>query len=161
LKGEEASYVVRGSSKQGRGEERERDRERERDTKGMREAPSGRRDEKRKKRRKGRFCQDTFFAVVVKSMSLLPLLFLLALVELSWSSSAKENIPPFPVGDYPFFEIAAKPESLRIGVLFRPDECDYKTKKGDRISIRYTGRLKDGYKVSLYFSHTLSPSWIS
>ena len=38
-------------------------------------------------------------------------------------------------------------ESLRIGVKFRPAVCEEKTKKGDKLSMHYTGTLyKDGSK---------------
>jgi FK506-binding protein 2 len=35
---------------------------------------------------------------------------------------------------------------LRIGVKHRPDECQVKSKKGDKVSMHYTGSL---YKVSI------------
>jgi len=35
----------------------------------------------------------------------------------------------------------------RVGVKFRPDSCDIKSKKGDMLSMHYTGTLyKDGSK---------------
>ncbi|EKU22123.1 peptidyl-prolyl cis-trans isomerase fkbp2-like protein [Nannochloropsis gaditana CCMP526] len=38
-------------------------------------------------------------------------------------------------------------EKLRVGVKFRPDSCDIKSKKGDMLSMHYTGTLyKDGSK---------------
>lgn len=33
---------------------------------------------------------------------------------------------------------------LQIGVKKRPETCDMRTKKGDRLSMHYTGRLEDG-----------------
>eukprot|EP01098_Paradermamoeba_levis_P007146 TRINITY_DN2965_c0_g1_i2.p1 TRINITY_DN2965_c0_g1~~TRINITY_DN2965_c0_g1_i2.p1 ORF type:complete len:133 (+),score=31.11 TRINITY_DN2965_c0_g1_i2:113-511(+) len=33
---------------------------------------------------------------------------------------------------------------LKIGVKFRPEKCDRKTKPGDSLSIHYTGTLTDG-----------------
>ena len=41
--------------------------------------------------------------------------------------SAKENLPA--------------DASLRIGVKFRPEKCERKTKNGDSISMQYTGTL--------------------
>eukprot|EP00300_Choanocystis_sp_HF-7_P036476 c52326_g1_i1.p1 GENE.c52326_g1_i1~~c52326_g1_i1.p1 ORF type:complete len:151 (+),score=36.95 c52326_g1_i1:43-453(+) len=38
-----------------------------------------------------------------------------------------------------------KPQ-LRIGVLSRPESCDRKSKKGDRLSMHYTGTLESGDK---------------
>lgn len=43
----------------------------------------------------------------------------------------KEDLPPS--------------ESLRIGVKFRPEVCERKSKNGDKLSMHYTGTLyKDG-----------------
>eukprot|EP01091_Cochliopodium_minus_P001591 TRINITY_DN11465_c0_g1_i1.p1 TRINITY_DN11465_c0_g1~~TRINITY_DN11465_c0_g1_i1.p1 ORF type:complete len:126 (+),score=35.69 TRINITY_DN11465_c0_g1_i1:1-378(+) len=36
--------------------------------------------------------------------------------------------------------------SLRIGVKYRPENCEEKTKRGSRVKVHYTGTLKDGTK---------------
>ena len=85
-------------------------------------------------------------------MNILPLLLCLFLFSFSFAHNENEALPGEDPQNYatvtsPFFEIGSTP-SLRIGVLYRPDECEHKTKKGDRIAIRYIGRLTDGTKVS-------------
>jgi len=37
-----------------------------------------------------------------------------------------------------------KEDKLRIGVKYRPEECDEKTEIGDTLKIHYTGTLDDG-----------------
>jgi len=43
-----------------------------------------------------------------------------------------------------FVESAATIDKVQIGVLFRPENCDRKTKRGDTLKIHYTGTLPDG-----------------
>lgn len=44
-------------------------------------------------------------------------------------------------------EDLAAGESLRIGVKYRPENCERKSKNGDKLSMHYTGTLyKDGSK---------------
>lgn len=38
-------------------------------------------------------------------------------------------------------------ESIRIGVKFRPEKCERKSKNGDRINVHYTGRLYTNNQV--------------
>ncbi len=57
----------------------------------------------------------------------------LAVLCLAVLAAAKEDLP--------------SSDPLRIGVKFRPEECPVKSKKGDRLSMHYTGTLyKDGSK---------------
>mmetsp|Transcript_14611 Transcript_14611/g.24925 ORF Transcript_14611/g.24925 Transcript_14611/m.24925 type:complete len:140 (-) Transcript_14611:577-996(-) len=39
-----------------------------------------------------------------------------------------------------------KVDKLHIGVKFRPESCTQKSKKGDKLSMHYTGMLTDGSK---------------
>ncbi len=57
-------------------------------------------------------------------------MFLMALVT---AASAKEDLAP--------------DAQLRIGVKYRPDNCERKSERGDKLSMHYTGTLrKDGSK---------------
>jgi FK506-binding protein 2 len=38
-------------------------------------------------------------------------------------------------------------DKLRVGVKYRPDTCEYKSKKGDTLSMHYTGKLYSTCKV--------------
>jgi len=54
---------------------------------------------------------------------------LTALVAIS-GAAAKEDLPPN--------------SKLRVGVLHRPDDCPRKSRDGDRLSMHYTGTVRDG-----------------
>lgn len=38
------------------------------------------------------------------------------------------------------------PEDLKTEVVYKPDECNSKTKSGDMLTMHYTGTLVDGKK---------------
>ncbi|WFD00215.1 hypothetical protein MYAM1_002963 [Malassezia yamatoensis] len=45
------------------------------------------------------------------------------------------------------------PKDLRIGVKYRPDQCEFRTQQGDVLVMHYTGKLWDGTKFDSSLDH--------